>query len=1027
MDPRARKAFRAVLAGSLALVLAGVAAPPAYADTGVTEVATYQPEVAPESAQDLVLMAGTTGFAHRRQGHDDPQWTDYATGASHDLPWLAGVADAAVHPAGGDTIAVQTTGSLTVRTPDGDTVSTYDIPAGYEVPGVGADGTRALLAKSPYGATPTDVRLIDLTDGGRTVPVTGLPDGAGLLHLNLVVDGGSRASIAFQVPGQPVGYALADMTTGAATVVPGLHGQGVLIFLSADRYAWLWESGGKDQLAMVSVRDILDGTADPATAPVLPAPNAFNWDSAFAGDHVLAARPVPQRNEQRLDDFPYDGSGATTLLPYITGVPVQAADGGVVVVGGADKAHTAVHRYRADTRGALVESTVLDLPAVAPANAGISLAHGYLRHVESFPQLGGGRQFRVFDHAVTAGEPALRASGGELMPANTVRCQDGVDCVRILDSNGSYGSLQLVDDAGRTRAQGFPSPVGYTLPTGGGRLVDASPHHALVSGGGRLHLVQFGNPDRNVDVPDTGSALWYETWWQAPTTAAAGTVTATDASVQPMQVARTIQVGTCRPTELQVSQHWLYWSCGVSGPAGVYDLSTGRKTPVPAGRALLGDGFLVRHTGGQLVRTDLHAGADPTERLLADLPAGPVTDDRGITWTVDRYGSDVAYVDADDVTHVLATGVAPSDPTAHLEDWNTSFTPRTGARWYAKVDLHRPVDGWRLTITRSATGTTVHTTTGGAVRETLDLSWDGRLPDGSLAPSDEYRWQVSATADGRTVAVPGAAGAVHVLCGARPFRSYDCYGDPSILTVRTDGSHYGEAAWWRAAASGTPVDVNHETWKLGSGSTQVSALVAFGDINDDGYGDLLARTGDGVMYAYLGTGDGGFGSAKKVRLGGGYNAYSSLLSVGDVDGDGYDDLVERDTSGTVWFKGGTGNTALKARVQIATGWNAYTRLAAIGDVNNDGRGDLLAVDRDNVVWRYYGAAGGTYPHRTKIATGWNSYNRIIGVGDLSGDGRNDLIVRDSAGVIWRYDGTADATFPHRVKIATGWNRYAGVY
>ncbi|GAA4199287.1 FG-GAP-like repeat-containing protein [Actinocatenispora rupis] len=1012
----------------LALGATGLATPPAYAEAGGTEVATYQPEPAPESAQDVVLMAGTTGFVHRRQGHDDPQWTEYGTGASHDLPWLAGVADTAVHPGGGDAIAVQTTTSVTTRTPDGETVGTYAIPSGYEIFGVGADGTRAVLAPSAYSSTPTDVRLIDLTAGGSTVPVTGLPDGAGLLNFGLAVDGGRRASIAFQVPGQPVSHALLDMATGAATVVRNLHGGALLTLLTADRYVWLRLVSGREQLAMVPVPDILDGTADAATAPVVPAPDNITWDSAIAGDHMLAGQSVPDRNEYRLDDVPYGGSAATTLLPYITGTPVQASDGGVVVVGGADKAHTAVHRYRADDSGRLVEATVLDLPPVAPANAGISLAHGYLRHVESFPRLGGGRQYRMFDHEVTPGESDWHKAGaGQLMPAGTVTCQDGVACVRFL-GDSVYGSVHLVDAAGKTRVQGFPGGAGYTLPAGGGRLVDASRHFTLASAAGRLHLVQFAYPERKVDVPDTGAALWYETWWQAPTTAAAGTVTATDLTDQPLRVVRTISVGTCRPTELQVAQHWLYWSCGASGPAGVYDLTTGRKTSVPAGRALLGDGFLVRHTGGQLVLTDLHAGADPATRVLAELPAGPVTDDRGIAWTVDRYGSDVAYVDADDVTHVLASGVAPSDPSGHVESGNDSVSPRTaGSTWNAGVVLHRPVDAWRLTVTRAATGATVYTGTGGVVRENVGVSWNGRLADGSLAPTGAYRWRLSATVDGRTVPVSGAAGTLDVSCGARPYRGYACSAAATALTVRTDGTHYGEATWWYGTTGTLHAGAVTETWKLGSGSTQVSALVPFGDINDDGYGDLLARTGDGVLYAYLGTGEGGFRSAKKVRLGGGYNAYSALLSVGDVDRDGYDDLVERDSSGTVWFKGGTGKTALKARVQIATGWNTYTRLAAVGDVNGDGRGDLIAVDHNNVVWRYYGAAGGTFPHRTKIATGWNSYNRIVGVGDLNGDGRNDLIARDSAGTIWRYDGTSAATFPHRVKIATGWNRYAGLY
>ncbi|CAM5597432.1 VCBS repeat-containing protein [Streptomyces tanashiensis] len=76
------------------------------------------------------------------------------------------------------------------------------------------------------------------------------------------------------------------------------------------------------------------------------------------------------------------------------------------------------------------------------------------------------------------------------------------------------------------------------------------------------------------------------------------------------------------------------------------------------------------------------------------------------------------------------------------------------------------------------------------------------------------------------------------------------------------------------------------------------------------------------------------------------------------------DLVARDTSGVLWLFSGKGDGTFLPRVRIGGGWNAFTQLVGMGDANNDGRGDLLA----------YGA-GGTYVY---LGTGTESapFSRI---------------------------------------------------
>ncbi|MBW5258691.1 FG-GAP-like repeat-containing protein [Streptomyces poriferorum] len=139
----------------------------------------------------------------------------------------------------------------------------------------------------------------------------------------------------------------------------------------------------------------------------------------------------------------------------------------------------------------------------------------------------------------------------------------------------------------------------------------------------------------------------------------------------------------------------------------------------------------------------------------------------------------------------------------------------------------------------------------------------------------------------------------------------------------------------------------------------------------------------------------------------------------DLTGDGRPDLVVRDRSGVLWLYRGTGSasTPFAARTSIGAGWNTYNSLVSAGDVSGDGRPDLLGRDGSGVLW--------LYKARTKVGAGWSAYNSLVSAGDLTGDGRADLLGRDGSGVLWLYGGTGKAAVPYaaRTKVGAGWNAY----
>ncbi|WP_406304181.1 VCBS repeat-containing protein [Streptomyces sp. NBC_00885] len=198
-----------------------------------------------------------------------------------------------------------------------------------------------------------------------------------------------------------------------------------------------------------------------------------------------------------------------------------------------------------------------------------------------------------------------------------------------------------------------------------------------------------------------------------------------------------------------------------------------------------------------------------------------------------------------------------------------------------------------------------------------------------------------------------------------------------------------------------------------------------GDLNRNGYTDLLVRHNNGTLYRI--PYDVSHNPGARVSLGTGWNRYNKLLAVRDLSGDGQPDVVGRDAYGYLWMHPGTGTGGLGVRKKIGVGWGQYNLIVGRSDLSGDGRADLLVRDAAGDLWLYRGNGAGGFLPRTKAGAGWKAFNAIVASGDSDHDGRQDIIGRTSAGAAYLYNVNNKGSFvAPKLLTASNWKKYVSL-
>ncbi|WP_344793670.1 GH25 family lysozyme [Frondihabitans peucedani] len=190
-------------------------------------------------------------------------------------------------------------------------------------------------------------------------------------------------------------------------------------------------------------------------------------------------------------------------------------------------------------------------------------------------------------------------------------------------------------------------------------------------------------------------------------------------------------------------------------------------------------------------------------------------------------------------------------------------------------------------------------------------------------------------------------------------------GVPDLLDRRSNGASYfyaGKKAGGFLAPKAAATGMN-----------TMNLLTGVGDFNGDGKADLLTRDTKGVLWLYVGNGAGQFSG--RVQIGSGQASVKQIVGV-DSFGSGHaKGIVTNDSSGTVRFYPRTA-TGFGTSTVIGTGWTVYNTLVSPGDLTGDGVSDLLVRRSSGEMSLYAGTGAGKLKARAVVATGWSPFTWI---------------------------------------------------
>ncbi|MFE5948095.1 FG-GAP repeat domain-containing protein, partial [Streptomyces sp. NPDC056480] len=156
--------------------------------------------------------------------------------------------------------------------------------------------------------------------------------------------------------------------------------------------------------------------------------------------------------------------------------------------------------------------------------------------------------------------------------------------------------------------------------------------------------------------------------------------------------------------------------------------------------------------------------------------------------------------------------------------------------------------------------------------------------------------------------------------------------------------------------------------RVGGGWNTYAQFTGGSDLTGDGRADLVAQDKVGDLYLYKATGSVGAPYEPRKKIGHGWGIYNQITAAGQLGGNPTGDLIARDKDGVLWLYLGKGDGTFAPRTRIGGGWNVYGDIVGIGDGNKDGRPDVYARTPQGAAFFYPGTGDYRTPFKPRVTT-----------------------------------------------------------
>jgi hypothetical protein len=219
------------------------------------------------------------------------------------------------------------------------------------------------------------------------------------------------------------------------------------------------------------------------------------------------------------------------------------------------------------------------------------------------------------------------------------------------------------------------------------------------------------------------------------------------------------------------------------------------------------------------------------------------------------------------------------------------------------------------------------------------------------------------------------------------------------------------------------------------GASQYGVNVSCGDVTGDGVDRILTGAGPGAIYGphVRGFALDGTPMSGLNFLAYGTNKYGVNVSAGDIDGDSFDEIITGAGPGAVFgphvrafdYDGTPDVTAVPGVSYFAYGTPKWGVNVTCGDIDGDGYDEIVTGAGPGAIygphvrgWNVDGGPATAIPAVSFLAYGTNKFGVNVSCGDIDGDGMAELVTGAGPGAVfgahvrgWNFDGTAVTELP----------------